>query len=111
MTFMSSILQWINIIAIFLLIDSILLKTEKKTPKYAKEKLEGKELDIWRTTRFYAHILIALGFYAFTFTGNLPLDVMIALSINITALFLISSGQFISIRNNIQKIGKWSSTI
>ena len=111
MTFMSSIFQWINIVGIYLLIDSILLRTEKKTPKYAKEKLEGKELDIWRTTRFYAHIFMALGFYAFTFTENLPLDVMIALSINIVALFLIFGGQFISIRNNIRKIGKWSSTI
>jgi len=94
-----------------LLIDSILLKTEKKTPKYAKEKLEGKELEVWRKTRVSAHITMALGFYAFTFTENLPLDVMIALSINIIALFLIFGGQFISIRNNIRKIGKWSSTI
>lgn len=111
MTFLSSIFQWINIVAIFLIIDSILLKTGRKTPKNAKEKLEGKELDIWRTTRFYSHISIALGFYAFTFTQNLPIDDIIALSINIIALFLMFGGQFISIRNNIKKIGYWSSTI
>ena len=111
MTFISSIFQWINILAIFLFIDSILLKTEKKTPKYAKEKLVGKELEIWRQTRVFAQIAMAFGFYAFTFTQNLPIDVMIALSINIIALFLIFGGQFISIRNNIRKIGKWSSTI
>lgn len=111
MTFFYDISQWINLLAIFLLIDSILLKTEKKTPKYAKMKLEGKKLEIWRKTRVFAHITMAVGFYSFTFTENLPLDVMIALSINIIALFLIFGGQFISIRNNIQKIGKWSSTI
>lgn len=111
MTFLSSIFQWINIIGIVLLIDSILLKTEKKTPKYAKEKLEGKELDIWRKNRIFAHIAMALGFYAFTFSDNLSLSVIIALSINIIGLILIFGGQFISIRNNIRKIGKWSSTI
>jgi predicted transporter len=111
MTFFSIIFQWINIVGIYLLIDSILLRTEKKTPKYAKERLEGIELDLWREARFFAHITMAIGFYAFTFSENLPLDVMTALIINIIGLFLIFLGQFISIRNNIRKIGKWSSTI
>lgn len=111
MPLFNMISQWINIVGIYLIIDGILLCTRKRTPKYAKERVAESEMDTWRRTRTFAHIMMAFGFYTFTFTGNLPMDDVIAFSINICGLILIFAGQIISIRSNIKNIGKWSATI
>ena len=103
--------QWINIVGLYLIIDSALLYTRKRTPKYAQERVAESEMETWRRTRTFAHIMMAFGFYTFTFTENLPVEDVIAFSINIGGLILIFAGQFLSIRNNINKMGKWSATI
>jgi di/tricarboxylate transporter len=111
MNFIKSIFSWINIMGLICLIESILIITEKYTPIHVKEKLEGKELKTWRNTRFFAYIILAIGCYSFTFSKNLHLDVLLKLAINLVGLALMCIGEIISIRNNITKIKKWSSTI
>lgn len=111
MPLFSMVSQWINIVGLYLIIDGILLYRGKRTPKYAQERVSESEMDAWRRTRTYAHIMMAFGFYTFTFTRNIPMEAVIAFFINIAGLLLIFAGQIISIRNNINKMGKWSATI
>ena len=111
MSFISNIFSWINLISFIILYEGILIINGKYTPMHAKKKLEGKDLKSWCNIRFYACVIMAIGFYAFTFSENMNLDVRIGLIINIIGLILIATGQIIIIRNNIKKIGKWSSTI
>lgn len=111
MPLFNMISQWINIIGLYLIIDGILLYSRKRTPKYAQERVAESEMDNWRRIRTFAHIMMAFGFYIFTFTRNLPMEAVIAFFINIVGLLLIFAGQIISIRNNINKMGKWSATI
>lgn len=102
--------QWVNLIGLFLIADSLLILRGKRTPPRVLENLEGNELEVWRRTRFKGHMIMAAGFYSFTFSENLPLDVRIALAMNLTGLGMLLIGQLISIRNNIRKFGRWSST-
>ena len=111
MNFIKSIFSWINIMALVCLIESILIITGKYTPIHVKGKLEGTELKKWRNTRFIAYIILTIGWYSFTFSKKLPIDNLLELVINLVGIVLLCIGEIISIRNNITKIKKWSSTI
>ena len=111
MKFIESIFSWINIMGLIYLIQSILIITGKFTPIHVKGKLEETELKEWRKTRFFAYLILTIGFYSFTFSNNLPTDDLLKLIINLVGLVLVFIGEIISIRNNITKIKKWSSTI
>ena len=111
MDFISRILSWINIVSFIILLEGVLIISEKYTPIFAKEKLEGETLKSWRNIRFLACIILSIAFYSFTLSRNLNLNINIKLGINIIGLILILIGEIITIRNNIKKIGKWSSSI
>lgn len=111
MNFINIIFNWGNLISFIILAEGILIVIGKYTPIFAKKKLEGKMLRLWRNTRFFACIISAIGFYSFTFSKNLHLDIRIELLINLIGLALIFIGGIIKIINNIKNIGKWSSSI
>ncbi|WP_308779697.1 hypothetical protein [uncultured Clostridium sp.] len=111
MNFISMILSWINLISFIILAQGIRIISGKYTPIFVKEKLEGTMLQSWRKIRFIACVLEAIGFYSFTLSENLNLDVKIKLIISIAGLILMFIGGIITIRNNIKKIGRWSSSI
>lgn len=111
MKFINNIFNWSNLISFIILTEGILIVIGKYTPIFAKNNLEGKMLQSWRNTRFFACVISAIGFYSFTFSKNLHLDVDIELLINLIGLALIFTGIIIKIINNIKKIGKWSSSV
>lgn len=112
MNFINRIFDWINILSLIFLIEGFLVITERYTPIYVKDKLQRTNiLKLWRNTRFISCIIKAIGFYCFTLSENLLVDDYIKLIITLVGLVLIFLGIFISIRNNITKLGKWSSSI
>lgn len=111
MNFINIIFNWVNLISFIILAEGIFIVIGKYTPIFAKKKLEGKMLQSWRNTRFFACVISAIGFYSFTFSKNLHLDVKIKLLINLIGFALIFIGVIIKIINNIKKIGKWSSSM
>ena len=111
MNFINMILSWINLISFIILAEGILIFSEKYTPVFAKKKLEGKKLKSWRNIRLLSCIILAIASYSFTLSRNLNVDVNIKLGINVIGLILFIIGEVIRIRNNIKKIGKWSSSI
>ena len=111
LNFINTIFNWVNLISFIRLSEGIFIIYGKYTPILVKGKLEGGKLQSWRNIRFIGCVILSVGFYAFTFSKNLHLEVNVELSINIIGLILIFTGETINIVNNIRKIGKWSSTV
>lgn len=103
MSLTTMIFSWVNLFIFIILFEGIFTIYEKCTPIYAKNKLEGKVLKSWRNIRFFASVIISIGFYCFTFSKNLDLNINIKLLINIIGLVLISIGEIIKIVNSIKK--------
>lgn len=107
MNFINMIFDWINILSLIFLIEGFLVISKRYTPIYVKDKLQGTNiLNIWRNTRFFTCMIKAIGFYCFTLSKNLLVNEYIKLIISLVGLALIFLGIFISIRNNITKLGK-----
>jgi len=96
--------------ALFYTWEAYRVYTQKSVSAKVKEKIQGEKLQVWCISRIYANIISAVGFFSFSLSEILPVDVTIKLIINVVAITLFSIGPIISIRNNIKNLGYWSST-
>ena len=107
----SMILNWINPLAIIILLEGVLIIKEKYTPKIAGEKLKGIALKRWRRTRLIADIISFIALYLETTYYNLKPNGIFGGITSFGGLALIIFGSIILVKNNKSKLGKICSVM
>lgn len=102
--------QWIHIVALYFIIEGILIAKRKKIP-FRVQSLEVSEQNMWRKWRVLGNFSWGIGIYIHHTVENITVSHVMFLIIFSLGTILSFLGLFSIIRNNIKHLNSWTSTI